>query len=221
MDAFNNCLTQARIADRVLFSVMGPHAKEGVNEIFSRKIKDIEVVGHTCWLHRSCKAKPDQVQRFCGGIPLFVIFLNPSSKEGARLTTEAQKATHFSVDSRNWSVMPPGLGPVTGKMGIAFGLTFDVLATAPTSPTAYIDLWEYHHCESADAPIRFNLGASTLCAERGDTSSSPLKLVSHLREVVAVGRLCLPFSVWLRANREGETTGRATPPPADGMAGTT
>jgi hypothetical protein len=198
MGNFENYLHDARLSDRVLFSVMGPHANETVSDIFVRKIEDIARVGHTYWLHRSWKAKPDHVQMFCNGTPLFVLFLNPSAKGGARETIETQVATHFSSDAHEWFSMPAGLSAVTGKMNMAHAFKFDVLIEATPSDYPTIDLWKYRECGAGNMPVRFKLGASTLCAERGDTSLSSNRMTSHQREIVAIGRLCSPFSVWLR-----------------------
>ena len=46
----------------VIISVMGPHAGESSEQIFSRKIKDIERTGNTFWMIQSYKSNPPKVQ---------------------------------------------------------------------------------------------------------------------------------------------------------------
>ena len=103
MNNFDNILQKASSSNKVIFSIIGSHAKEGVDEIFARKIKDIDKMGYTFWLHKSWKARPDKIQRFCENNPLFVLFLNSSIKNGARPTTGNKSATCFSHDNIGWT----------------------------------------------------------------------------------------------------------------------
>jgi hypothetical protein len=184
-----------------LFSVMGPHAGESSEAIFARKIADIKNSGQTFWLVRSHKAKPDMVQSVgatvCGGPhELLCAFLAPSSPGGAVPTKTASAAVEFSRDRRRWEAMPPGITPVTGQMTPSTcALVFDQLRLLTS---AVVDLWEYADFFDPELPVKIRQGASTLGATRQDTSAHPDRMKSHLRQVIAVGRLAYPYAVWLR-----------------------
>ena len=99
-----------------VISVMGAHANEGNETIFGRKMQDIDKTGTTYWLMRSPKARPPEVQDICKTTTSYVIFIEPATKRGARPTTTEDAASQFSPDRRSWKALPPGIGPVTGKL---------------------------------------------------------------------------------------------------------
>lgn len=184
-----------------VFSVMGPHAGESSEVIFTRKIADVQEVGQTFWVVRSHKAKPNMIQALgstvCGrsGVPICA-FLAPSSPGGAVPTKTAATAIEYSIDRRRWESMPTGITPVTGKMTPSTcALVFDRLCLVTST---VVDLWQYADFFDPKLPVKIRQGASTLGVTRRDTSAHPNRMKSHFRQVMAVGRLVHPFAVWLR-----------------------
>lgn len=184
-----------------VLSVMGPHAGEDSDAIFARKIADIRKAGLTFWVVRSHKAKPDMIQaiglavRPGSGAPLCG-FLAPSSAGGATPTKASGAATEYSADRSAWQALPSGITPVTGQMTRSTcALIFDHLCLRESS---VVDLWQYADYFDAGQPVRIRQGASTVGVVRGDTSKHPDRMKSHLRQIMAVGRLVEPFAVWLR-----------------------
>ena len=184
-----------------VFSVMGPHAGENSDAIFKRKIADVKNVGRTLWVVRSHKAKPDMIQSVgataCDSSgELLCAFLAPSSPGGAVPTKTASAAIEYSADRREWSPIPHGMTGVTGKMTPSTcALAFDQLCLLTS---AFVDLWQYADFFDPKQPVIIRQGASTLGVMRKDTSKHPNRMKSHLRQVIAVGRLAHPFAVWLR-----------------------
>jgi hypothetical protein len=184
-----------------LFSVMGPHAGESSAAIFARKIADVRNVGRTFWVVRSHKAKPDMIQSvgatLCGRSgEALCAFLAPSSPGGAVPTKTACAAVDYSSDRCEWSPLPYGITSVTGQLTPSTcALVFDQLCL-PKS--AVVDLWHYADFFDPEQPVRIRQGASTLAVIRKNTSTHPGRMKSHIREVIAVGRLVHPFAVWLR-----------------------
>ena len=175
-------------ADHVVLSVMGPHAGESERTIFARKQSDILAVGRTFWVYRSHSARPDHVQSF---VPTTVLFIEPATRTGARPTVKSDCANMFSSDGKHWSLLPDGLGPVTGKMG-AYAFVFSALTVA-INEVRYVDLWQY---ETPDGnPIRFRLGASTVLVQRSVASRGAK---SRYRRVLAAGTLTDTGAVWVR-----------------------
>jgi len=189
-------LDEALAASECVLSVMGPHAGEGADAIFGRKIDDCETVGRTFWVAKSAKARPAQVQAICKPGRGYVIFVDPASPSGARPTTESDRATEYSPDRAKWFPLPEGIGPVTGQMDkSAAALVFDKLTT---DVDRTVDLAAYADAADSDKPLKFVLGLSTACAIRKDMSAHPERMRSRYRRVVAVGRLTDPYCVWLR-----------------------
>jgi len=185
-----------------IISVIGPHAGEDENEIFKRKMSDIEVVGRTFWLIKSHKAKPNMVQAVCKqaqkedhNVPC--IFIQPFSLSGSTPTKISDSAKKFSTDNLMWSVLPSGLSPVTGKIkGSAYALIFNRLQLKQ----GVLDLWAYADFLDPSKPLKIMQGGSTICALKMDTSSFPdaKKIKSRFRGIVAVGNMQEPYAVWLK-----------------------
>ncbi len=117
----------------IVISVMGQHAGESEDEIFKRKIGDIEKIGQTFWLIKSYQAKPNMVQQICQltkkeNMEAYCFFIEASSRKAAIATKEASLAESYSIDGKTWNILPKGLSPVTGKIdGSAYALVFDQL----------------------------------------------------------------------------------------------
>ncbi len=189
-------------SERLVISVMGPHAGETEKEIFDRKIGDIERTGKTFWLNRSQKARPVIIQRLCNeakkeGNDCYCVFIEPSSKGGALPATSQEFAKTFSKDGSIWYSFPSGIGPVTGKIGSgAQALVFDHLELAKA--TSFINLWDYADFTNENLPLKIILGVSTLCAIKKDMHNHKDKMISNRRRIIAVGRICDPSCVYLR-----------------------
>jgi len=193
----NKIIDEALSASQCIVSVMGAHAGEESNEIFSRKIEDIERVNRTFWLIKSPKAKPELVQKLCYPNSAYAVFIEPATKNGARPATCEQQATSFSENGLTWNPLPKGLGPVTGKLDSkAYALVFDQMETIHESTE--IDLWNYADFSFPEKPLRLIIGCSTICATKKEMKEHPEKLKSRFRRIVAVGRLAAPFCVWVR-----------------------
>jgi len=183
----------------VIFSVIGAHAGESRQEIFRRKIKDINRVGHTFWLFKSNQAKPNIVQCFCKRAKkkdrnVFCVFIEPSTPSGAKPTKINTLAESYSVDNKKWSILPKGLSSVTGKIGKgAYALIFDSLRRV----NGEVNLWEYADFLT-EKTIKIRLGNSTLCAVRKNTAEETDKIKSPNRRIIAMGKLHEPYCVWLK-----------------------
>jgi len=186
----------------VVISVMGSHASENEDEIFDRKIDDIEVSRRTFWLIKSYKAKPDMVQTISSqanmnGENVHCIFIEPSSAGGSVPTKSSNPAKMYSSDKLRWSEFPKGISPVTGKIdGNAYALVFNELKLVDS----VIDLWDYADFFNPSKPLKIMQGASTLCAIKKDMSKIPFRerIKSRFRRIVAVGKLCSPYGVWVK-----------------------
>jgi len=182
----------------VIFSINGPHASEDSSNIFARKIDDIikTKTGQTFWYERSSKAKPGLVQKLCAEAikqncnPLCLFF------PGGEQTKSSDRALKYSSDLSTWHPLPEGLGPVTGTMDKnAYALIFDKLEVGYFGE---IDLWEYADFYDLQSTINTMRPHSTVCGIRREKEPFPIGMKSHIRKVIAKGRLVSPYAVWLR-----------------------
>lgn len=184
-----------------IISIIGPHAGETNAEIFQRKIEDISRVGNTFWLIRSFCAKPDMIHDICRQAMkeenrLYCYFIEPSSFGGATPTKTCYPAQMFSADKTRWFLLPKGLTPVTGKIDRnAYALVFDDLRLS----SGTLDLWSYVNYFDPSLPLKIKQGGSTICAiKRPDHQPVNEGMKSRFRNIIAIGRLCDPFGVWLK-----------------------
>ncbi len=192
----NNLIEQAFLSSNCVISIIGSHAGEDIDVIFDRKKKDIEKVGYTFWLTRSYRAHPIIVQEMCCNGLSYVFFVSASTNNGSRATLLSESAKSYSSDGDIWNVLPEGIGPVTGKISSSsYALVLDQIEIIDRHA---FDLWKYASFENCEKPVKFALGSSTLCAIKKDISSCVDKTKSRFRNVVAVGKLKLPYCVFLK-----------------------
>lgn len=175
-------------SERLIMSVMGPHAGESEAEIFKRKQEDIKACGLTYWLCRSPGTKPDKAQAFLSSAPSFVLFLSPMRARGARPTTVCDRATCVSNDGKSWYEISNKIGPVTGKLtkgAYVFALSEISLCDKMIEMDSF--------CDEDDSPIWFGLGYSTALAQK-----TSMEYKAKQRHVVAVAQTLAPHSLWVR-----------------------
>ena len=179
---------------------MGPHAGESERMIFTRKINDINNTGKTFWLVKSYRANPIMIQRLCSGaksenVTPYCLFIEASSEGGAMPTKTASVAKSYSENNKEWQDVSNELSPITGKIDRhAYALIFDQIKFID----GQINLWEYADYINPDLPLVISRGASTLCAIKSDMSNHSKKIKSNLRKVIAFGRFCEPYGVFLK-----------------------
>jgi hypothetical protein len=184
----------------VVISEIGPHAGESEEEILNRKGKEIKDIGKSFWLHKSYSAKPNIVQNLCENalkernIPV-CIFIQASSKNGARPTKKDDKMKEFSLDQKYWEKIPLGI-KVTGLSKNAFIMIFKKLNIIKKEQ--YLNLWDYSLFESSGKAVRMGRGASTVCCVKESSNDDPNKMKSNPRKIVAIGEFFYPFTAWVR-----------------------
>jgi hypothetical protein len=194
----NDQLAEALVYPRCVISVIGDHAGEGMAPIFKRKIEDIEKMGQTFWVVRSRKAQPAQVQEMSKTEPVYVVFVGPATKGGARDTVTNGSASEFSSNGEDWSPLPEGISPVTGRFDSqTSALVLDRLTLALKNDSE-LDLCDYADFHDPAMPLKLMQGCSTVCSVRKDMRRHPDKPKSRIRDVIAIGRLVQPYCVWVR-----------------------
>jgi lipopolysaccharide export LptBFGC system permease protein LptF len=186
----------------VIISVMGPHAGESSEEIFSRKIADVEKTGKTFWVINSYKSNPTIINEIKQSAlkeneNVYCLFIEASTKKGARPTTESKKATEYSEDKQIWKLFNKKNSPVTGNIRKnSYAMVFDELSIIESK--SEFNLWDYGDFDKQTEPILPKLGVSTWCGIKKNMSNHPDKIKSNLRKIMAVAKLHNIGSVWLR-----------------------
>ena len=176
-----------------ILSIIGQHGGGSPDSILTRKANDISQSGITFWAYRSHLCHPSMVHLMSkNSEEIWCYFIEPSTKNSARPTTEDVQATQYSVDKNIWSTFPPNIGPVSGCVNFGcFAMVFDVIELGSQE----IDTWGYR-CFHNHAPVKFSLGCSTVCVE--PTSDVQNGMKSRFRKSVAKARLKSPYAVFLR-----------------------
>lgn len=182
-----------------IISVIGTHAGESINKIFTRKIKEIKDTGVSFWLYRSHNAKPDLVNRMIRAsddksVKCYFITASRGIK-GARPTISADVAKEFSDNGKDWCGLPNKI-KVTGKIQKAYALVFNSIIFPKSK--IYIDLRYYNFFQKLHEPIKMRSGASTICAIKLQEQNKMGYIGSYKREIIAIGKLAKPYCVWLR-----------------------
>ena len=177
-----------------ILSIIGFHGGGSPESILQRKMDDIAKMGLTYWLHRSYKARPKDVQGI-GGYCFFIAGSGATKSKilgTTRNTTTDEKAKEWSIDKNIWVPFDMEQSKVSGKVkdGMGHALVLDNIELVEET----IDLWDFE--EQSGMPLRFYPNACSICCKSAETKQSSPK--SHMRKVVAIGRLCEPFAVWVR-----------------------
>ena len=118
--------------------------------------------------------------------------MGSSSKNGARPTTQSMVVKYVSEDSNEWYAIPKS-ATITGKIDAqSTAIVLDELHLA--DPLPKIDLWNYSEFGTG-SPLKLQLGASTVCC---DSTPSNTGMKSHVRDVVAWGKLVYPYAVYVK-----------------------
>lgn len=188
-------LNEAKNADCVFISVMGPHAQESEKEIFDRKALDIDKSGESFWVSRINQKFIEECNDKLKGEAGYLILVESSNGGKSAADTKGSKAaTNYSKDKMNWIKIDPKISPVTGNLGKngATAYYYDGIEMCQEQ----IDL-DYYSEEGKTGAIKFMLGKSNVFANKNKTKQTG-GMKSSIRKIVAVLRLKAPYVVWVK-----------------------
>jgi hypothetical protein len=177
-------------SDQVIISVISDeHSAKGRLSILDAKQTDIRRCCRTFYFNRSEGIDPASMANLG---PLPVYFVTPAlSRKTDSPTRQYGTCSQFSSDRLAWTNLPQGLNPVTGYMrGNYYAIVMDELVVHERPDP--IDLWDYSYADGR--PIRFGRHVMTVLAVR----KPRVGMRSHIRTLVATGRLCDPSFVYVR-----------------------
>ena len=186
----------------VIITVIGPHAGEPLNQIFSRKITDVKKTGKTFWVINSSKASLELIHQMKTNAlkenkDIFCIFIEPSQKGGSQDTKQSEQAKEYSEDKKIWQSFDEKISPITGKITTnSYAMIFDELSLVETE--SKLNLWNYADFDNQNEPIKLNQFRSTFCGIQKNMSDNPNNMKSNLRKIVAVAKIHKAGAVWLR-----------------------
>jgi hypothetical protein len=189
-------LSEEFIKSNKIISVVGPHANESLDQIFQRKINDIDITGFSFWVAGSSSANPRIVQNFCFlNKPSYIVFINPGQINGATNTKISAVNHFFSEDKINWNPISDKISNVTGKSYAFILNTLDIIQ----DKNLIIDLNYYAKFPDNIDPIKINIWQSTFCTIYNENMKNhPNRMKSNIRKIIAIGKLKEPYSVWVK-----------------------
>lgn len=197
-----NLLNDAKNADHVFISVMGPHANETPEEIYEKKKEDLKKYGESFWVSgvdekfvMECRGKLN------GKVGYLILVESSGDGKSAADTKSSEPAINYSEDRVNWKEIK--VPSVTGNMhkdGTP-AYYFDKIELyeekeAPINLSYNINL-NYYSEDGKKEAIKFRQGRSNVFAQRNKTKL-PGGMKSNERKIVAVLRLKHPYVVWVK-----------------------
>lgn len=164
------------------------HGNLSQDEILDEKIQDIKTLGHTCWYGRSATIEPIRM-RHVGPLQVFII---ARASDGPGDQRHFDRFTQWSLDGQEWEQFPEGLHQVTGSAhaGGYWAMVLDQFE--PAGEHEELDLWDYSDQDGEG--IFFNPFSYAAYA----TPKASRGMKSHVRRMIARGRLCDPYFVYIR-----------------------
>ena len=156
-----------------IFSLVGPHAGQYLEEIFERKIKDCETLNETFWVFQSSRCTKSL---FDTHKPSEVWFISASKPGAAKQTKSSTLAQQFFKNNQ-WFDFNKDLSPVTGRIhskSTAFQLTNLRLVNETVDFNNYADI-------VTNKPLHF----SQFCSTTIGTISKNKSEESRLRTICA------------------------------------
>ena len=186
----------------VIISVIGPHAGEPLNQIFSRKMTDVKKAGKTFWVISSNKASLELIHQMKTNAlkenkDIFCIFIEPRKPGTSHDTKHSEHAKEYSEDNKIWQSFDEKTSPVTGKMTTnSYAMVFEKISLIESE--LKLNLWDYADFDNQNEPIKLNQFRSSFCGIQKNMFDNPNKMKSNLRKIVAVAKLHSVGAIWLR-----------------------
>ena len=167
----------------IVFSLVGPHAGQSLEEIFERKIKNCKDLNQTFWVYHSHRCTKSLVNTYK---PSEVWFVSASKPGAAKQTKSSTRAQQFFKDDQ-WFDFPQNLSPVTGRIhskSTAFQLTDLRMVDETINFNDYIDV-------VTNKPLRFSQFCSTTIGSetQNESEESRLRTIcakATLEDIVAI-----------------------------------
>lgn len=177
--------------DRIVISVVGPHAGENYGAIIKRKRKEISDTKYCFWYINSYVARPDTIQNFFNGInDSYCLFIESVGKKDENTITR-DTAREYSIDGKNWEKIPPTV-KVTGLLNKgATALIIDELESLDAKIN--FNIKEYYNYLNSEKDKQLILqGKSTVCCKKKECKEN------RSRKILAIGHLIKPYGVWVK-----------------------
>ena len=169
--------------NNIVFSLVGPHAGQSLEEIFERKIKDCKNLNQTFWVYQSSRCTKSL---FSTHKPSEVWFVSASKPGAAKQTRSSARAQQFFKDDQ-WFNFPQDLSPVTGRIhskSTALQLTNLGMVHETIDFNNYIDV-------VTNKPLRFSQFCSTTIGSetQNESEESRLRIIcakATLKDIVTI-----------------------------------
>ncbi|WP_434031528.1 hypothetical protein [[Pseudomonas] boreopolis] len=180
----------------VIFMKIGVHAREPLEAIIERKLKEIEDEGMAFWgyggntCHPSSMVQPFAATQAQSGKPIFLVMEKMKSNHFA----EPLRSEEYSTDGKVWKPVPSGIHVLGSRYALAIKNLQQVNLTLPLARS-----------HVAQGPSQGRAGNAYIsghvdkaCLVLDDDVNVPLRPEEKVASIDLVAELCAPYAVFLR-----------------------
>jgi hypothetical protein len=180
----------------VIFMKIGVHAKEPLEKIIERKLKEIDDEGMAFWgyggntCHPRSMVQPFAATAVAKGKPIYLVMEKMVSNHWA----EPVRSDEYSVDGQVWKPVPQGIHVLGSRFALAIRNLQPADFKLPLSRT-----------HVAEGPSRGKVGSGYVsgrvdkaCLELDEGVQVPPAPDDKVAPIGLVAELCEPFAVFLR-----------------------
>ena len=187
--------TIMKVGSPVLFMKIGIHAREPLDEIIHRKLKEIDTAGVAFWGYGASTCHPSRVQSFAAdheriGNPIHLVMQKMDSNHWA----EPLPADQYSTDGRTWIDVPKGIEVRGSRYALVIEDLHEDSFKLPLTRTK-VAIGE----NAGKLGSEYIAGrVDKACLHLGEGIDIPLAPDEAAADIGLVARLKAPYSVFLR-----------------------
>lgn len=180
----------------VIFMKVGIHAREPLETIIERKLKEIDDEGMAFWgyggntCHPSSMVQPFAANQASRGKPIYLVMEKMQSNHFA----EPIRSNEYSIDGETWNPVPDGIHVLGSRYALAIKSLTQAGLTLPLARS--------HVAQGPSRGRAGNLYVSgridKACLELGENVHVPPGPDEKVAEIGLVAELCDPYAVFLR-----------------------
>ncbi|CAD7719756.1 hypothetical protein LMG31886_00510 [Xanthomonas hydrangeae] len=180
----------------VIFMKIGIHAREPLETIIERKLKEIEDEGMAFWGYGGSTCHPtSMVQPFAAtqaekGKPIYLVMEKMQSNHFA----EPVRSEEYSVDGKTWQPVPAGIHVLGSRYALAIK---DLRQADLTLPLARAHVAQ-GPSQGRPGNIYVSGRVDKACLELDDNVNVPAAPDEKITPIGLVAELCNPYAVFLR-----------------------
>lgn len=180
----------------ILFMKVGIHAKEGLEEIIERKMKEIKDAGFALWgyggntCHPTTMVQPFASEHAKKGEKVILCMHEMKSNHFA----EPVRAEYYSIDGVEWKEVPKSINVLGSRYALAIK---DLRKEKFALPIAKASV-AVGNSKGASGATYINGRIDKACLELAEDINTPPEPDTRIFQIDLVAELCEPYAVFLK-----------------------